>query len=60
MPRYEKRTASGVAFIDVRIRDKTIHTSTGRVGAKPTRKMAKLKSVRSAQGRFLPRRLRAR
>jgi uncharacterized protein (TIGR02996 family) len=52
MPRYERRTAKGVDFLDVRIRDKTIQTSSGRIGAKPKRQTTKYTSIRQAQARF--------
>ncbi|HEY5937874.1 MAG TPA: TIGR02996 domain-containing protein [Kofleriaceae bacterium] len=50
MPRYEKRTAKGVDFIDVRIHDKTIHASSS--AAKGKSKATKHGSVRMAQARF--------
>ena len=50
MPRYEKRTAKGVEFIDVRIHDKTIHASSS--SAKGKSKATKHGSVRMAQARF--------
>jgi uncharacterized protein (TIGR02996 family) len=52
MPRYAKPTAKGVDFIDVRLRDKTIQTSAGRLGAKVKATSTKHGSERMAESKF--------